>query len=154
MCSTEHLVPRICTGEVSVNLDLATVYPDAVLLDRGSKRCRNPCTDLERPRGFQELEDPSFQDSRQMKVVSLSTLTAAAFTPRKYSCTHFCWRVSLLHGHSAAGRLLSMKNSGDIIGNRTCDLPPSGRTMAAGSTQPLRDMSTRNISWEVKAADA
>ena len=28
---------------------------------------------------------------------------------------------------------------------------PSGRTMALGSTQPLTEMSTRNISWEVKA---
>jgi hypothetical protein len=31
---------------------------------------------------------------------------------------------------------------------------PSGRTMALGLTQPLREMSTRNISWGVKAADA
>jgi hypothetical protein len=30
---------------------------------------------------------------------------------------------------------------------------PSGRTMALGSTQPLTEMSTRNISWGVKAAD-
>jgi len=31
---------------------------------------------------------------------------------------------------------------------------PSSRTMVLGSTQPLREMSTRNISWEVKAAGA
>jgi len=31
---------------------------------------------------------------------------------------------------------------------------PSGRTMALGSTQPLTEMSTRNISWAVKAAGA
>ena len=31
---------------------------------------------------------------------------------------------------------------------------PSGRTMALGSTQPLTEMSTRNISWWVKAAAA
>jgi hypothetical protein len=29
-----------------------------------------------------------------------------------------------------------------------------GRTMALGSTQPLTQMSTRNISWGVKAAGA
>jgi hypothetical protein len=29
---------------------------------------------------------------------------------------------------------------------------PSGRTMALGSTQPLTEMSTRNISWGVEAA--
>jgi hypothetical protein len=31
---------------------------------------------------------------------------------------------------------------------------PSGRTMALGSTQPLTEMSTRDISWGVKAAGA
>jgi len=31
---------------------------------------------------------------------------------------------------------------------------PSDRTMALGSTQPLTEMSTRRISWEVKAAGA
>ena len=31
---------------------------------------------------------------------------------------------------------------------------PSGRTMALGSTQPLTEMSTKNISWGVKAAGA
>jgi hypothetical protein len=31
---------------------------------------------------------------------------------------------------------------------------PVGRTMALGSTQPLTEMSTRNISWQVNAAGA
>ena len=31
---------------------------------------------------------------------------------------------------------------------------PSGRTMTPGSTQPLTEMSTRCISWEVKASGA
>ena len=31
---------------------------------------------------------------------------------------------------------------------------PSGRTVALGLTQPLTEMSTRNISWGVKAAGA
>jgi hypothetical protein len=31
---------------------------------------------------------------------------------------------------------------------------PVGRTMAQGSTQPLTEMSTRNISWGVNAAGA
>ena len=33
-------------------------------------------------------------------------------------------------------------------------LNPSGRTVALGMTQPLTEMSTRNISWGVKAAGA
>jgi hypothetical protein len=31
---------------------------------------------------------------------------------------------------------------------------PSGRTMALGSTQPLTEMSTRNVFWGMKAAGA
>jgi len=31
---------------------------------------------------------------------------------------------------------------------------PSGHTMALGSSHPLTEMSTRNISWRVKAAGA
>jgi len=37
--------------------------------------------------------------------------------------THFCYRVIRPQGHSAAGRIMSMKNPNDIIGNRTRDLP-------------------------------
>jgi hypothetical protein len=37
--------------------------------------------------------------------------------------THFCRRLSLPRGHSAAGRIMSMKNSNDTIGNRTRGLP-------------------------------
>ena len=37
--------------------------------------------------------------------------------------THFCWRLIQPQGHSAAGRIMSMKNSSDTIGNRTRDLP-------------------------------
>jgi hypothetical protein len=35
-----------------------------------------------------------------------------------------------------------------------CFVYPVGRTMALGSTQPLTEMSTRNISWGVNAAGA
>jgi len=44
-------------------------------------------------------------------------------TPRKYSCTHYCDRLSKLQGQSAAGRIMSMKNSNYTIGNQTRDLP-------------------------------
>jgi hypothetical protein len=36
---------------------------------------------------------------------------------------HFCWRLSRPQGHSAAGRIMSMKNSNDTITNRSCVLP-------------------------------
>ena len=37
--------------------------------------------------------------------------------------THSCQRLSRPQEHSAAGRIMSMKNSSDNIGNRTHDLP-------------------------------
>jgi hypothetical protein len=37
--------------------------------------------------------------------------------------TYFSYRLSQPKGHSAAGRIMSMKNSNDIIGNRTRNLP-------------------------------
>ena len=37
--------------------------------------------------------------------------------------THFCKRLSQPHSHSAVRRTMSMKNSSNISGNRTRDLP-------------------------------
>jgi hypothetical protein len=55
------------------------------------------------------------------------------------------WRSWLRHCAT------SRKVAGSILDGVIC-LNPSGRTMALGSTQPLTEMSTRNISWGVKAA--
>jgi hypothetical protein len=61
-----------------------------------------------------------------MKVVRLSALR----TGRLYNTknipgrpTHFCWRLSRPQGDSVAGRIKSMKNPNDFIGNQTRDLP-------------------------------
>ena len=43
--------------------------------------------------------------------------------PRKYSWYSFLLEAESTQGHSAAGRIMSMKNSNDTIGNRTRDLP-------------------------------
>jgi hypothetical protein len=43
--------------------------------------------------------------------------------PEKTPGTHFCQRLSLPQGHSATGRIKSLKNSSDSIGNRTRSLP-------------------------------
>jgi len=37
--------------------------------------------------------------------------------------THSCWRLSQPQCHSAAGRIMSMKNFSDTIGNQTRNLP-------------------------------
>jgi len=59
-----------------------------------------------------------------MKVIRLSALhTGRLYPPRNIPGTHSCWRLSQYQGHIAAGRIMSMKNSSDIIGNRTRNLP-------------------------------
>ena len=84
----------------------------------------NPITGLDRPRGFQEVEAPRFQDNRHMKVVRLSALrTGRLYPPGNITGTHLYQRLSRPQDHSAAGRIMSMKNSNDTIGNRTRDLP-------------------------------
>jgi hypothetical protein len=55
------------------------------------------------------------------KVVSLTN--RPPLPPGNASGTQFCWRLSRPQGHSAIGRIMSMKNSNDTICNRTSDLP-------------------------------
>jgi hypothetical protein len=64
-------------------------------------------------------------------------------------------------GHAVAQLVeaLRSKPEGSGFDSRWCHwnftlTNPFGRTMAMGSTQPLTEMSTRNISWGVKAAGA
>jgi hypothetical protein len=47
--------------------------------------------------------------------------------------THFCRRLRWPQGQSAAGRIVSLKNSNDTIGNRPRDLP-----VCSSVPQPLR----------------
>jgi hypothetical protein len=54
--------------------------------------------------------------------------------PRKYSLYCFCYRLSRPQGHSAAERIMSMKNSNDTTGNRTRGLP--FRSAVPQSTAP------------------
>ena len=62
-----------------------------------------------------------------MKVVRLSTLgTSCLYSPRNIPCTLFCYRTSRPQGHSAARRIMSLKNSSDAFGNWTRDVLPCG----------------------------
>jgi hypothetical protein len=73
---------------------------------------------------FQEDEASRFRDIQHIKVVSLSSLrTGCFYPPGNIPGTHFCQRLSRTQAHSAAGRIMSMKNFTYSIENRTRDLP-------------------------------
>jgi hypothetical protein len=75
------------------------------------------------PESSRKLRFPYFMTTAQDggKVVSLTHRPSlpSGNTPG----THFCLRLSRPQGHSATGRISSLKNSNDTIGNRTRDLP-------------------------------
>jgi hypothetical protein len=48
---------------------------------------------------------------------------SASFTHRNIPGTYFCYRLSRPQGHSAAGRIRSIKKANGLIRNRTRDLP-------------------------------
>ena len=76
------------------------------------------------PWGLQEVEAPRFHNIWHIKAVRLSALrTGRLYSPGNFPGTHFCYRLSWPQGRSKAGRIMSIKNSNDIIRNRTRDLP-------------------------------
>jgi len=72
-----------------------------------------------------------------MKVVRLSALrTGRLYRPGNIPGTHFCYRLNRPQNHSPAGRIKSMKNHKDPIGNGISDLP--GCSAVPQPTAPLR----------------
>ena len=75
------------------------------------------------PEVSRKLRFPDFMTTAQDggKVVSLTH--RPPLPPGNTPGTHFCQRLSRPQDHSATGRIMSLKNSSDTIGNRTRDLP-------------------------------
>ena len=75
------------------------------------------------PEGSRKLRFPDFVTTAQEdgKVVSLTH--RPPLPPGNPPGTHFCKRLSRPQGHSAIGRIMSMKNSNDTIWDRRSDLP-------------------------------
>ena len=88
------------------------------------KRKVNPLPSWTGPQGFRNLRIPEILDNRHMKMARLSALFSDCLYPQgKISGTHFCQRLSRIQGHSATGRIKSMKNPNYHNGNRVRDLP-------------------------------
>jgi hypothetical protein len=64
-----------------------------------------------------------FQDNRPMKVLRFSAYSPAAFTPGNIDGTYFRYRLSQPKGHSAAGRIMAIKNYNVTVGNWNRELP-------------------------------
>jgi hypothetical protein len=72
-----------------------------------------------RPRGFQQVEAP------RLGGTAVSPTHRPSLPPGATPGTNFYYTLSQPQGHGIAGRILSMKNLNDPIGNRTRDLPAS-----------------------------
>ena len=77
---------------------------------------------LSYPEGTRKLQFPYYvttaQDGGKVGSLKHRPLLHPGNTPG----THFCYRLSPPEGHSAIGRITSMKISNDTIRNRTSDL--------------------------------
>jgi hypothetical protein len=81
-------------------------------------------TDPKRPLGLQEVKAPRI--SRQPAYESgqiVSPMNRPPLPPGDISGTHFCCRLSRPQSHSAAGRIKSMRNPNNPIGNQSRYLP-------------------------------
>jgi hypothetical protein len=61
-------------------------------------------------------------------------------------------RIARLDAVALLVEALRCKPKGHGFDSRWCHWNFSGRTLALGSAHPLREMSTRNILWGVRAA--
>jgi hypothetical protein len=75
------------------------------------------------PEASRKLRFPDFMTTAQDGDKAVSLTHRPPLPPGNTPGTHFCYRLSRPQGHSATGRILSLKNSNDTIRNRTRDLP-------------------------------
>jgi hypothetical protein len=95
---------------------------------------------------------PHFLDNRLTDGGEVSPTRRPAFTPGKIPGTHFCWRLSRLQGHSAAGRIRSIEKSDDI-GNRTrdlsaCSIVPQPTTLPRAPMLIEKIKSLKGLIWK------
>jgi hypothetical protein len=92
-----------------------------------------PLQALTGPEDSRRVRLPDFKISAHEGGKVVSPTHRPPLPPGTISGTHFCWRLSRPQDHSAAGKIMSIKNSNDAIGNRSRDLP-----VCSSVPQPLR----------------
>jgi hypothetical protein len=75
------------------------------------------------PEGSRKLRFPDYVTAAQDSGKVVSLMHRPPLPPGNAPGTHFCLRLSRPQGHSAIGRIMSMKNLNDTIWNRTSGLP-------------------------------
>jgi hypothetical protein len=74
---------------------------------------------------------PYFDIRHNWDCRTVSSTPRPLLLQRTSSGTHFFWRMSGPQGQSAAARIMSLRNSNDIIGIRTRDLPACSAAVEA-----------------------
>jgi len=82
-----------------------------------------PVQSYYRPTGFQGIEFHRFEDKWHIKVVRLTVPPIGFLYPHEKSVYSFQLVAESTLGHSAVGKIISMKNSNGNIGNGTRNLP-------------------------------
>jgi len=70
--------------------------------------------------------------------------------PENIPGTHLCQRLRRPQGHNAIGRIMSMKNSNDTIGNRTRDLPVCSALPQPTTPPRIFETYRTGSQWHVK----
>jgi hypothetical protein len=96
------------------------------------------------------LTVPRFTNNRHMKFVRLSALMHRLPLPPGDICgTYFCQRPCRPQGHSAAGRIKSMKNSSYTMGDKTrilpaCSAEPQQTTLSRAQNSMYKSLRIHN----------
>ena len=108
-------------------------------------------------RVFQEVKVPRLRDNSPRWWLRLSALRIGCIlAPGNTPSTHFCQRLNRTQGHSAIGRITSMKNSNDTIWNRTSDFPicsHSALTTVLPRSPPIWKVAVNILNKQSRIAD-
>ena len=121
-CTGKYLF-RISDGLSTILIMVSGHIPRLHLTDE-CKSTAFPVQAWKGPWASKKFRLSEFVENQHMKLPRLSAVrTGHLYPPGNIPGTHFCWRMSRFQGHNTAGRIMSMVNPTDPIGNRTRDLP-------------------------------